>query len=75
LAGKDASKKVKYFSYYKSIVKRLYTYFSTFYSRMQNLKIIEKDSGDPELVLLQIVTTYWLLFSNVVKNLHQIINS
>ncbi|RIB23959.1 hypothetical protein C2G38_2242329 [Gigaspora rosea] len=38
-------------------------------------KIIEKDSGDPELVLLQIVTTRWLSFSNVVKNLHQIINS
>ncbi|CAG8840075.1 29509_t:CDS:2, partial [Gigaspora margarita] len=47
----------------------------TSYSRMQNLKIIEKDSGDSELVLLQIVTTCWLLFSNVVKNLHQIINS
>ncbi|CAG8687840.1 28030_t:CDS:2 [Gigaspora margarita] len=42
---------------------------------MQNLKMIEKDSGNPELVLLQIVTTCWLSFSNVVKNLHQIINS
>ncbi|CAG8484392.1 25816_t:CDS:2 [Gigaspora rosea] len=44
LARKDAAKKVTYFSYYESIVKKLYTYFSTSYSRMQNLKMIEKDS-------------------------------
>ncbi|CAG8458076.1 8780_t:CDS:2 [Scutellospora calospora] len=75
LAGKDAAKKVPYFSHYEYIVKKLYTYFSTSFLRMQNLKMIEKEFGDPELVLLQIVTTRWLSFSNVVKNLHQIINS
>lgn len=42
---------------------------------MQHLKMIENEIGDPELVLLQIITTRWLSFSNVVKNLHQIINS
>ncbi|CAG8759234.1 13657_t:CDS:2, partial [Cetraspora pellucida] len=67
-------------------LKALYPFLTEHHCISHRLALAGKDAakkviyfkneiGDPELVLLQIITTHWLSFSNVVKNLHQIINS
>ena len=40
-----------------------------------NLKLIQNTLEEPELVLLKIISTRWLSFSNVINNFHQIIES
>ncbi|CAG8615935.1 9756_t:CDS:2 [Gigaspora margarita] len=40
-----------------------------------HLKIIEKNTGNPQFTVLNIIETCWLLLSNVIQNLHPILNS
>ena len=42
---------------------------------MLNLKLVQNTLEEPELVLLKIISTRWLSFSNVINNFHQIIES
>src|SRR5437868_13398784 len=60
---------------YNKLVGNLYTYFSRSYERMETLKMVEKQLDDPDLHLLRIVKTRWLSLSNVVSNLHRILDS
>ncbi|CAG8653930.1 10497_t:CDS:2, partial [Gigaspora rosea] len=71
----DAASEIPYLVNYNDIVRSLYNYFSNSYLRMEHLKMVEAQLEDPELHLLKIVTTRWLSLSNVVSNLHRIINS
>ncbi|CAG8664567.1 11178_t:CDS:1, partial [Dentiscutata heterogama] len=64
LAGKDAAKHVPYFNHYETCIKRLYTYFSSSYQRMQNLRMVQDILEDPQLTILNIVNTRWLSMSN-----------
>ncbi|CAG8584582.1 1171_t:CDS:2, partial [Scutellospora calospora] len=75
LTAKDATEKVPYFENYNSIINNLYSYFSSSYKQIINLRLIEQIFDDPNLVLLQIINTRWLSLSNVVSNLHQILKS
>ncbi|CAG8593889.1 16835_t:CDS:2, partial [Cetraspora pellucida] len=75
LASEDAAASIPYLSNYNDIVRNLYSYFSKSYIRMAHLKMVEKNLEEPELHLLKIITTRWLSLSNVVSNLHRIINS
>ncbi|CAG8677481.1 16258_t:CDS:2, partial [Cetraspora pellucida] len=75
LASEDAASLITYLVNYNDIVQSLYNYFSNSYSRMEHLKMVEARLEEPELHLLKIITTRWLLLSNVVSNLHCIISS
>ncbi|CAG8855269.1 7848_t:CDS:1, partial [Gigaspora margarita] len=75
LATKDAAKQVEEFKQYKKIVHNIYSYFSRSPERMMHLRMIEKNIGDPYLTVLNIIETHWLSLSNVIQNLHQILNS
>ncbi|CAG8648427.1 1260_t:CDS:2, partial [Acaulospora morrowiae] len=75
MIGQDAAKMVPYFIEYEDIYKSLYSYFSSSYKRMVNLKMIQEINEDPQLNLLNIINTRWLSISNAVKNLHQILDS
>ena len=75
LAGEDAADQVPYFKTYDKILKNIYGYFSSSYKRLLNLKLIQNTLEEPELVLLKIISTRWLSFSNVINNFHQIIES
>ncbi|CAG8813107.1 24986_t:CDS:2 [Cetraspora pellucida] len=75
LANEDTAASISYLSNYNNIVRNLYSYFSKSYIRIAHLKMVEKNLEKPELHLLKIITTRWLLLSNVVSNLHRIINS
>ncbi|CAG8698384.1 28572_t:CDS:2 [Racocetra persica] len=43
--------------------------------RIMHLKMIEENIGDPQLTVLNIIETRWLSLSNIIQNLHQILNS
>src|SRR5271170_896020 len=75
LAGRDAANKVQYFKDYEAICKELYSYFNRSYKRIINLKIIQELNNDPKLIVLNIINTRWLLLSNIVSNLYQILDS
>jgi hypothetical protein len=75
LAGEDAVDQVPYFKKYDKTLKNIYRYFSSLYKRLLNLKLIQNTLEEPELVLLKIISTRWLSFSNVIKNFHQILES
>ena len=74
LAAEDAAKEVPYFDNYKEIVKSIYTFFSTSYKRMYELKSIQEDSENPDLAILNIVDTRWLSWAIVINNFHQILD-
>src|SRR6185369_11345389 len=42
---------------------------------MIQLKMMEEKTSDPQLNVLNIINTCWLSLSNVIQNLHQILNS
>ncbi|CAG8740154.1 11599_t:CDS:2, partial [Cetraspora pellucida] len=75
LACEDAAESIPYMHTYNKIVGNLYTYFSRSYECMETLKMVEKLLDDPDLHLLRIVKTRWLSLSNVVSNLHRILDS
>jgi hypothetical protein len=63
LIGKDLANDISYFKEYKSTLKKLYSYFGRFYNRLKNLHIIQADNDDdPELAILKLVLTHWLLY-------------
>ena len=74
LAAEDAAKEVPYFDNYKEIVKSIYTFFSTSYKRMYELKSIQEDSENPDLAILNIIDTRWLSWAIVINNFHQILD-
>ncbi|CAG8778349.1 14959_t:CDS:1, partial [Gigaspora rosea] len=75
LAAKDAAKQVEEFKQYEKIVHNIYSYFSQSPERIMHLGMIEENIGDPYLTVLNIIETRWLSLSNVIQNLHQILNS
>ncbi|CAG8640479.1 3158_t:CDS:10 [Cetraspora pellucida] len=75
LVGQDAAEKVKYFLEYETIIKDIYTYFSNSYKRFRQLKMIQNYLDKPELIILNIVKTHWLSFSNIIHNFYQIVDS
>jgi hypothetical protein len=75
LACEDAAKEVQYFQKYEKIVKGIYLYFSSSYKRLLALKLVQNNLDEPELVLLNIISTRWLSFSNVIHNFHQSLES
>ncbi|CAG8618526.1 6518_t:CDS:2 [Cetraspora pellucida] len=75
LAAKDAAKQVEEFKQYEKIVHNIYSYFSRSPEHMMHLKITEENFGDPHLTVLNIIETRWLLLSNVIQNLNQILSS
>ncbi|CAG8800869.1 31562_t:CDS:2 [Gigaspora margarita] len=75
LAAKDAAKQVEEFKSYEKTVHNIYSYFSRSVECMIHLKMIEENTGDPQLTVLNIIETRWLSLSNVIQNLHQILNS
>ncbi|CAG8512974.1 15923_t:CDS:2 [Dentiscutata heterogama] len=75
LAAKDAAKQVEEFKLYEKIVHSIYSYFLRSPERMMHLRMIEENIGDPHLTVLNIIKTHWLSLSNVIQNLHQILNS
>ncbi len=75
LAGKDVANEVQYFKEYEATCKELYSYFNGSYKRMINLKIIQETNDDLQLTILNIISTRWLLLSNIVSNLYQILDS
>ncbi|CAG8731940.1 9348_t:CDS:2, partial [Cetraspora pellucida] len=75
LAGQDAAEKVSYFEKYEKLVKGIYTYFSSSYKRLLTLKMVQNILEEPELMILNIVSTRWLLFSNIIYNFHQNLES
>ena len=42
---------------------------------MIQLKMMEEKTSDPQLNVLNIINTCWLSLSNVISNLHQILDS
>ncbi|CAG8787935.1 24411_t:CDS:2, partial [Racocetra persica] len=75
LAGKDASLKVEYFKEYEKILHKIYSYFSRSYKRQKMLHLMQDINDKPNLELQNHIETRWLLLSNVVGNLYQIIDS
>ncbi|CAG8840593.1 25390_t:CDS:2, partial [Gigaspora margarita] len=75
LACKDVTKEVQYFQKYEKIVKGIYLYFSSSYKRLLALKLVQNNLNEPELVLLNIISTRWLFFSNVIHNFYQSLES
>ncbi|CAG8816153.1 17705_t:CDS:2, partial [Cetraspora pellucida] len=63
LASQDAAEQVLYFKKYDALVKEIYLYF------------IQNTLEEPELVLLNIVSTHWLSFSNVIHNFYRSLKS
>jgi len=57
LAEKDAANEVQYFKEYEATCKELYSYFNGSYKRMINLKIIQETNDDPQLIILNIIST------------------
>ncbi|CAG8827318.1 16139_t:CDS:2, partial [Gigaspora rosea] len=75
LAAKDAAKQVEEFKSYEKTVHNIYSYCSRSVECMIYLKMIEKNTGNPQLAVLNIIEARWLSLSNVIQNLHQILNS
>ncbi|CAG8836007.1 19005_t:CDS:2, partial [Racocetra persica] len=75
LAAKDATSNISEFHQYKTLVHEIYRYFSKSPEQILQLKMIEEQTGDPQLTVLNIINTHWLFLLNVVNNLHQILNS
>lgn len=75
LASQDAAEQVAYFKTYDTLVKEIYLYFSSSYKRLLTLKMVQHNLEEPELVLLNIISTRWLSFSNVIHNFHQCLES
>ncbi|CAG8847503.1 32983_t:CDS:2, partial [Gigaspora margarita] len=67
LACEDTAKEVQYFQKYEKILKGIYLYFT--------LKLVQNNLNEPELVLLNIISTQWLFFSNVIHNFYQSLES
>ncbi|CAG8489063.1 293_t:CDS:2 [Scutellospora calospora] len=57
LAGQDAAEKVSYFKKYEKLVKGIYTYFSSSYKRLLLLKMVQNTLEEPELMILNIIST------------------
>ncbi|CAG8751356.1 9428_t:CDS:2, partial [Gigaspora rosea] len=70
-----AAEQVAYFKTYDTIVKGIYLYFSSSYKSLLTLKMVQQNLEEPELVLLNIISTRWLSFSNVIHNFHQCLES
>ncbi|CAG8473015.1 9693_t:CDS:2 [Cetraspora pellucida] len=75
LASQDAAEQVPYFKKYDALVKGIYLYFSNSYKRLLTLKLVQNTLEEPKLVLLNIVSTRWLLFSNVIHNFYRSLKS
>ncbi|CAG8720731.1 8026_t:CDS:2 [Gigaspora margarita] len=75
LASQDAAEQVAYFKTYDTLVKGIYLYFSSSYKRLLTLKMVQHNLEEPELVLLNIISTRWLSFSNIIHNFHQCLES
>ncbi|CAG8634044.1 211_t:CDS:2, partial [Dentiscutata heterogama] len=71
LKNQDATEQVLYFKKYDTLVKGIYLYFSSSYKRLLTLKMVQNTLEELELVLLNIVSTCWLSFSNVIHNFHR----
>ena len=74
LAAEDAAKEIPYFNGYKEIIKSIYTFFSNSYKRMYELKSIQENSENPDLAILNIVSTRWFSWTTVIHNFHQILD-
>nr|CAG8448001.1 9474_t:CDS:2 [Entrophospora candida] len=74
LALEDAANQVSYFENYKSILKGTYTFFSSYYKRIYELKGIREYSEQSDINILNNEDTQWVSWITVVHNFNLIID-